>query len=279
MLGWPATLVGGVAGTLARSNAMRNPARTASTAAALMIGLALVTAVAVLAQGLEAPFEGSVTSEFNADYALTSRERLHADLGLAPPTRCAARGVATVVAGVRAGDGRALRQDDPGRRARAGHLAGAAAELEGRDERLAGRRSARTGAIVDSGFANSHHLTVGSPIRLETPAGKFIDLRVRAIFAAPQRRATRSASISISSATFDSLYPNPQNVFTLVDIAGRRHAGEHRRAERACSHSFPDAKIQTEQQFINTQEQGLNTLSTCSTSCSGSRSSSASSGS
>ena len=40
ILGWPAARFGGVAGKLARSNAMRNPARTASTAAALMIGLA-----------------------------------------------------------------------------------------------------------------------------------------------------------------------------------------------------------------------------------------------
>ena len=37
-LGWPGARVGGVAGSLARENAMRNPARTASTAAALMIG-------------------------------------------------------------------------------------------------------------------------------------------------------------------------------------------------------------------------------------------------
>ena len=42
VLGWPATRIGGAAGTLARGNSMRNPARTATTAAALMIGLALV---------------------------------------------------------------------------------------------------------------------------------------------------------------------------------------------------------------------------------------------
>ena len=48
VLGWPATRIGGAAGTLARENARRNPGRTASTAAALMIGLALVTFVAVL---------------------------------------------------------------------------------------------------------------------------------------------------------------------------------------------------------------------------------------
>ena len=51
-LGWPATRMGGAAGALARDNARRNPQRTASTAAALMIGLALVTLVAVLAAGI-----------------------------------------------------------------------------------------------------------------------------------------------------------------------------------------------------------------------------------
>ena len=43
MLGWPARRFGGAAGALAQDNARRNPQRTASTAAALMIGLALVT--------------------------------------------------------------------------------------------------------------------------------------------------------------------------------------------------------------------------------------------
>src|SRR5262249_51890561 len=49
LLGWPASRVAGVAGVLARDNSQRNPQRTASTASALMIGLALVTLVAVLA--------------------------------------------------------------------------------------------------------------------------------------------------------------------------------------------------------------------------------------
>jgi putative ABC transport system permease protein len=51
-LGRPSQRIGGPAGRLARENAMRNPGRTAATAAALMIGLALVTFVAVLGQGL-----------------------------------------------------------------------------------------------------------------------------------------------------------------------------------------------------------------------------------
>ena len=52
VVGWPAKRAGGVAGELAGANAVRNPGRTASTAAALMIGLTLVTVVAVLGSGM-----------------------------------------------------------------------------------------------------------------------------------------------------------------------------------------------------------------------------------
>ena len=64
VLGWPATRIGGTAGKLARANAMRNPTRTASTASALMIGLALVTLVSVLAAGLKSTFASSVNDLF-----------------------------------------------------------------------------------------------------------------------------------------------------------------------------------------------------------------------
>ena len=61
-LGWPGARIGGVAGSLARDNARRNPQRTASTAAALMIGLALVTLVSVLAAGIVSTFRRPSTS-------------------------------------------------------------------------------------------------------------------------------------------------------------------------------------------------------------------------
>ena len=52
---------------------MRNPQRTASTAAALMIGLALVTLVATLAAGITQTFRGAVNDIFVADYAITAQ--------------------------------------------------------------------------------------------------------------------------------------------------------------------------------------------------------------
>ena len=60
-------------GALARDNARRNPQRTASTAAALMIGLALVTLVATLAAGITSTFRGAVDEIFTSDYAITAQ--------------------------------------------------------------------------------------------------------------------------------------------------------------------------------------------------------------
>jgi putative ABC transport system permease protein len=64
-LGWPVR-VRGASGRLAGENARRNPRRTAVTAAALMVGLALVTAVAVLTDSLEASVDQAIDGTVKA---------------------------------------------------------------------------------------------------------------------------------------------------------------------------------------------------------------------
>ena len=58
---------------LARDNSRRNPQRTASTAAALMIGLALVTLVADARRRHHATFRARSTTSSSADYAITAQ--------------------------------------------------------------------------------------------------------------------------------------------------------------------------------------------------------------
>ncbi len=60
LVGVPLEKLRGIPGRLARENAIRNPARTASTAAALMIGLALVSFVAVFAAGLRGSIDDAI---------------------------------------------------------------------------------------------------------------------------------------------------------------------------------------------------------------------------
>jgi putative ABC transport system permease protein len=68
-LGWPFARLG-VPGKLGRGNAMRSPRRTSATAAALMIGLALVAAVSVLGSSLKSSTVKIVNSSLGADYIL-----------------------------------------------------------------------------------------------------------------------------------------------------------------------------------------------------------------
>jgi putative ABC transport system permease protein len=62
----------GMPGELARQNAMRNPRRTASTAAALMVGLTLVVGMGVFAASLKASFGDVISGSTNADLFVTS---------------------------------------------------------------------------------------------------------------------------------------------------------------------------------------------------------------
>ncbi len=62
----------GVSGELAQQNAMRNPRRTASTATALMIGLALVISMGVFASSLKASFGDLLDASTNADLYITT---------------------------------------------------------------------------------------------------------------------------------------------------------------------------------------------------------------
>ncbi|MFF4428152.1 ABC transporter permease [Streptomyces sp. NPDC001513] len=69
LLGAPAALFG-VAGRLARRNAVRSPRRTGATAAALLIGMSLVTFAAVVTTSLTRSVDSQIDRSIGADYAV-----------------------------------------------------------------------------------------------------------------------------------------------------------------------------------------------------------------
>jgi putative ABC transport system permease protein len=62
----------GTVGVLATQNALRNPRRTAATASALMIGLALVSTMSVLGDSINRSIEVGVQKEFTTDFLVSS---------------------------------------------------------------------------------------------------------------------------------------------------------------------------------------------------------------
>jgi putative ABC transport system permease protein len=255
-LGWPAARFGGAAGVLARGNAMRNPQRTASTASALMIGLALVTLVSVLAAGLKTRFESSVNALFSADYALTATDNF-SPISIASANALRKVPGVTVVSGVRAGEGRVF-----GKRVGITGVSGDVSKVitvRWKDGSPAvPSQLGRSGAFVTEAFAKDHHLAVGSRMSVVTPRARTLHLAVKGIFS-PPKGGSPYGDVTISTRTFDANYENPQNVYTFVDVAGGVTTANTAKLTAALK-TFPEAKIQTETQFKRNQEQGINTL-------------------
>ncbi len=72
VLGAPVAATRGMTGTLARNNAVRNPARTSATASALMIGVGLVVFIIVFAASAKASLDATIERSFGADLVVGS---------------------------------------------------------------------------------------------------------------------------------------------------------------------------------------------------------------
>src|SRR5207302_997330 len=71
-IGTPLARLRGITGALARENAMRNPRRTSGTAAALMVGVGVVTLFTVFAASLKASIDHSVSRSFTGDLVVST---------------------------------------------------------------------------------------------------------------------------------------------------------------------------------------------------------------
>jgi putative ABC transport system permease protein len=84
LIGWPLPRLRGVAGHLARQNAMRSPKRTAATAAALMVGVGLVSFFTIFASSTKASFNKTIDQAFSGDLVVTSPQQFGGGGGLSP---------------------------------------------------------------------------------------------------------------------------------------------------------------------------------------------------
>jgi putative ABC transport system permease protein len=255
-LGWPATRIAGAVGELARDNTIRSPQRTASTASALMIGLALVTFVTVLSAGIIANFKNAVNDVFTGDYAITAQNNF------SPIPIAAGRAVTRTpgvlaVGDVRAGQGRVFGANE--QLTAVNPAIGQVIHLNWKRGSQALLASLGTdGAFVDDGYASKHHLFVGSRLEVTTPTGGRVPLVVKGIFK-PPNGGSPFGPVTMSAATWDRAYTQPQNLYTLVKTRGGETPANSRALNRVMG-AFPNAKVQTRQQFVDNQISGLSSV-------------------
>jgi putative ABC transport system permease protein len=254
VVGWPAFRLGGVPGELARENSIRNPGRTASTAAALMIGLALVTVVAVLGAALRDSTQGAVRDQVSSDFVVTSQNGFDPFPAAAGNAVGETPGVA-LASSVRIDQALANGSEadvtgvDPKTIAAFYEFAWA----EGSDATLAALGA--DGALVTESFAEDQELAVGSRFPVETAAGESIDLVVRGVYD-PSDLASLLGAVTIGQAAFDASFPRPRNVFTFVDV---EDAANVTALDQTVS-GFPDAKLHTESEFVTSRTKEFTTI-------------------
>jgi putative ABC transport system permease protein len=209
-LGWPVRRLRGAAGLLAGENARRNPRRTALTAAALMIGLALVTCVAVLTDSVRASTNNAIAGAFRADFIVFEQgpsfntqaaDTLRRDPKLTDVTEV--RGTSVRIRG----SSQDIAAIDPS------HLSSVLSlTMQGGD---ASTIATTNTAIVDSSEATSSNLHVGQVVSFNFPQGAIVPVRVGGIY---KTNALVSGYL-VSLATMQPQVPNARDDLVLANAA------------------------------------------------------------
>ena len=254
VIGAPGARFGGAPGVLARENSQRNPQRTGSTAAALMIGLALVTLVAMLAAGIRSSFFDAVDKLWATDYAITAENNYSPiPISVEEPIK-SVPGVQEIV-GVRTGEAQIF-----GKRRTLTGVGPGASKVFRLDWNQGSQATMDTlgkdGAFVDDNFADDHSLKVGSQVRLLTPSGDRPTFTVKGVFD-PPTGGSAFGPVTISSARFDRLFTQPEDLYVFVTVDGGVTDTNTTNLDRALV-AFPNAKVQDQQEFKDNQASGLN---------------------
>jgi putative ABC transport system permease protein len=249
LVGLPARRSGGIAGDLASANSVRNPGRTASTAAALMIGLTLVTVVAVLGAGLRTTVESAVTDQVNAAYILNGTDGMPFEaaegdaLARVPGVNTASH--VRVDKALVAGEEKDVTGVDPGTIARFYRFEW----TEGSDTAIA--QLGNDGALVTQTYADDHDVAVGDPLSIQTASGDKRAVVVRGIYDPPEIEQMLG-SITIGQQAFDEVFPQPKNRFTFLDAG----ADANQALTRAAA-DFSDAAVHTGAAFAKDYTEGF----------------------
>jgi putative ABC transport system permease protein len=256
LVGAPLGKLMGESGTLGRENAMRAPGRTASTAAALMIGLALMTFVAVLGSGLRDSGRTALEGQLTTTHVVSRESGF---INMTPGIDRAAAGAdgVEVATGVRSGSakfgdevvlvsgvdptpiGQVLRVD----------------WNQGSPETL--RRLGDSQAVVNDDFAKDNALRVGSPFTVTSAAGVTQTFSVAGIYS-PARFDSLLSPVVITQSAFGTLNPRPSDALILARMSGS--SAEGRRSLAAALSDYPDAEVADTAGFVDERASGINQL-------------------
>ena len=257
-VGWPLQRLFGTSARLGRQNTMRDPARTASTAAALMVGIGLVVFVAVFVDGLKSSFFDALDKTVRSDLIVISENFASMPAGIVDVTRSVPEvesalgvGFAEVKVG---GDTEDMNAIDP---------AAATKEVrfdwqQGGNDSLLGLMGT-DGALVEHGFAESHNLAIGDNFRVTSIDGKQAAYQVIGEYKDPQL----FTGFTVSDTAFKQISTDGELGVMLASFKPGVDPEKGKAAVNAAIEaSYPGAKVRTRAEYKDFIGQQVNTILT-----------------
>ncbi|MER6027045.1 ABC transporter permease [Streptomyces sp. NPDC001851] len=240
----------GPVGRMSQRNALRNPRRTGATAAALMVGLALVGGMSVASASMSASFDRQIDKNLGADF-IVQNTSFAPFTGQVRDTVAATHGVGLVVRQRLTPVAVRLPKGDEVRTTAAAYGSGFDDVLHITYTRGGSRAALAAGHLaMDADFARDHGVRVGSVLPVEFPGGRHTELTVAALTdQAPTEGFGTQGGIYFGLATLAEYAPGAQDSALYVNAATGTEPQDLRpRLERALE-PFPQVQVRNQTDY------------------------------
>ena len=256
-IGAPLVRFSRLTGRLARENTERQPQRTAITASALMIGLALVVFTTIFAAGLRGSIDKVIDEQLSSSALIVTH-----DDGFSPVPPGVAEALArtdgvTVVSPMRfdqanvqgGGDSVPATGVDPATVTQLFQPEFATGDVR----TLAALRDDQ--ALASDSWAKSHGFAVGDELRVTTPSGKHMSYEIAGTY---ENKVGMLGQFVVTNATMTKDWNQPDDAFILVGGEGSPDTLANA-AEKALA-DYPVAKAQTLAEYKDESADQVNQL-------------------
>jgi putative ABC transport system permease protein len=256
--GKPLEMVRRLTGRLARENTQRNPARTAVTAAALMIGLAVVVFVTVFAAGIKSSIATAVDESFQGELVIQNSDGFSP---ISPRTAAAAARIPGVdlVSSLRSAQAKLLEGGGKSRVTSLSRDADAVLTIDwtqGGPETLRDLRDNQV--IVDKSLADGNDLAPGDRVRFLTQIGAKPELEVVGEF---EDKADLLGSAIVTQGLMERQFDQRDDLIDFVKLAPGAEAARVQASLAALmKRAFPVAEVRNQQELKENQEEQINQL-------------------
>jgi putative ABC transport system permease protein len=255
LIGAPLARTGAV-GKLGQENAMRNSSRTAATAAALMVGVTLVSAITVMASSMKESVNSVIGSAMRADFVVSSGAVVGSGSGFSPSIERSLAALPQVsdVAGIRAGIVKVfggvtpVAAADPVKAAPLFNIGVTQGNLAAMTP---------TGIAVSTQLASDKHLRLGSPVAVTYPTTGTKTYTVQAIYS---QRLMAGGDYVLPLAAAEGNFPQALDSGVYLKLAPGVTTAAARPALDRVLAAYPNATLMDQAQYKTQQEQQVNQL-------------------